>query len=76
MTGQFSQIFVCHFDFILMTHFNFEEGTAECWPTWNGSQEGDFGLLHCHATLLVVGGDDVLQVGEKANRKVVDIPVM
>lgn len=59
-----------------MTHFDLKEGTAECWQTWNDFQEFDFGLLHCHATLLAVGGDDVLQVGEEAKRKEVDIPVM
>lgn len=59
--------FVCQF--ILMTHSNFKEGTAEGWPTWNGFQEGNFGLLHRDATLLVVGGDDVLQVKHKAKVK-------
>lgn len=51
-----------------MTHFNFKEGTAEGWPSRNGFQEGDFSLLHRDATLLVVGGDDVLQVEHRAKR--------
>ena len=53
-----------------MTHFNIEEGTAEGWATRNASQEGDFGLLHRDATLLGVGGDDVLEEEQKAKTAV------
>lgn len=47
--------------FVLVTYFSFKEGTAKRCPSWNGFQEGSFGLFHSDATLLVVRGDDVLQ---------------
>ncbi len=49
----------------MRTHSDFKEGTAEGWPAWNDSQEVGFALLYCEATVLIVGGDDVLQTKRK-----------
>lgn len=51
-----------------VTHFNIKEGAAKVWPARNDSQEGNFGLLHRHAALLVIRRDDVLKADMRTMR--------